>query len=169
MRTQPRLTQEDKRCQQVMNPECPPCAVNKKYTDAICASFSFYRPSTKLREDNVFSRVCPCDHVMHWTSLYSPLQTSDMGPPSSPAFLDIRRGPQPHPQLGTSGGHHFGPAQTCSLEDQPCPPLLTSGGHQSTYGWQAGSTHPTGKLSCLRIILSEMKGPLASCSKSTTR
>ena len=26
-----------------------------------------------------------------------------------------------------------------------------SGGHRNTYGWQAGSTHPTGMLSCLLI------------------
>ena len=160
MRTQPRLTQEDKRCQQVMNPECPPCAVNKKYTDAICASSSFYRPSTKLREGNVFSRVCPCDHLMHWTSLYSP-QTSDMGPPQPcPSWIYQTW----IPQIGTSGGHHLRPAQTCSFEDPPCPPLLTSGGHQSTYGWQAGSTHPTANLSCLGIILSEIKASLTPCS-----
>ena len=28
------------------------------------------------------------------------------------------------------------------------PPLLTSGGHKNMYNWLAGSTHPTGILSC---------------------
>ena len=83
------------------------------------------------------------------------------GTPQTLPLLDIS---DIEPQLGTSG-HHLRPAQTCSLEDPPCPPLLTSIGHQRTNGWQAGSTHPTANLSCLRIILSEIKASLISCSR----
>ena len=68
----------------------------------LCLSSS-YRPPTKLREGNVFFRVCLSVHrgvprwpvpMMHWTS-------------------------QPPPPLVTSGGHHWRPVQTCSLEDSP--------------------------------------------------
>ena len=75
----------------------------------------FYLPSTKLREGNVFTRVClsvhrdvgsPCDHYPWCIGLYC------TGPPGHqtwalpfPRTLDIR------------------------------PPVLTSGGHWSTYGW----------------------------------
>ena len=57
----------------------------------------------------------------------------------------------PNSPLQTSGGHHWRPVKTCSLEDLPPPPfiLTSSGGYQNTYGWQAGGTHPTGMLSCL--------------------
>ena len=46
-----------------------------------------------------------------------------------------------------TGGHHWRPVQSGSLED------LHSGtdiycGHRNTYSRQVGSTHPTGMLSC---------------------
>ena len=41
------------------------------------------------------------------------------------------------------------PLQTCDMY-RPLLLVLTPGGHQSIYGWQAGSTHPTGMLSCLQ-------------------
>ena len=32
------------------------------------------------------------------------------------------------------------------------PPVLTTiGGQQNTYGWQAGGTHSTGKISCYSV------------------
>ena len=35
----------------------------------------------------------------------------------------------------------------------PTPTVLTSrGGHKITYGWQVGSTHPTGMLSCFMLF-----------------
>ena len=84
-----------------------------------------------------------------WISLYR------AGPPG-PGTLDITHGTPPpapvriwtpdtelpNPLLVKSGGHHWRPVQTCSLED---PPVLTSGGH-STYGWQAAGMHSTGML-----------------------
>ena len=45
--------------------------------------------------------------------------TSDMGPPS---LTSPGQTWDPHPLLVTSGAHHWGPVQTCSLED----PTLTS-------------------------------------------
>ena len=57
---------------------------------------------------------------------------------------DIRPGDLP-PLLLTSGGHYLRPVQTCSLED-----LLSQ---QNIYCWQAGSTYPTGMMSCLTIDL----------------
>ena len=56
-----------------------------------------------------------------------PSSPPDTGPPGS--------APAP---LVTYGGHHWRPAQTCSLDLTVQGP--TSGGHQSTYGWQAGGT-----------------------------
>ena len=52
--------------------------------------------------------------------------------------------------LVTSGGYHWRPVETCSLDLtlQPPPQVLTSGGHKSTYGWQVGGMYPTGMLSC---------------------
>ena len=70
-------------------------------------------------------------------------QTPDMGHPSSSHV--------PYPPLVISGGHQWRPVQTCSLQDTPLP-VMTSGGW-STYGGQAGSTYPTGMLSCLYLKL----------------
>ena len=82
--------------------------------------------------------------------------TSDLG-----TYLHIRPGDLcatpwhqtwdlPPPLLLTSGGHHWRPVQTCSLEDLPLPqPVLkSSGGHRNMYSWQMGGTHPIGMLSC---------------------
>ena len=64
----------------------------------------------------------------------------------TPNIPEMRR--IPIPLLLTSGGHHWIPVQTCSLEDPP-PLLLTSrDGHRNTYGWQVGCTHPTLMLPC---------------------
>ena len=125
--------------------------------------FHYYRPPTRLREGNVFSRVChsvhrggggsPCD-ITHGaldltvqpTGLgLSPLQTWD--PPSPPPDMGP---PRPWPPLVTSGDHHWRPGQTCSLDltvQSPPPILISSGLHRSTYGWQAAGWHPTGMLS----------------------
>ena len=35
--------------------------------------------------------------------------------------------------------------------DTYTPVPTPSGGHQNTHGWQAGDTHPTGTLSCLKF------------------
>ena len=66
---------------------------------------------------------------MHWTY---------------PISLDMGPGHLLHPPLLlTSGGHHWRPVQTCSLEDLTPPPtqvLITSGGHWSgryTSYWNA--------------------------------
>ena len=63
--------------------------------------------------------------VMHWTSSYRL--------PSPGHGTSLYRDPQP---VLTSG----------DLRTSPSP--LTSGGYWSTSGWQAGSMHPTGMLSC---------------------
>ena len=104
----------------------------------------FYRPPKELREGNVFTGIrlsfCSGDpHVIitNDVSLYRPhlpsplghqtwdpslwfccsplLQTSDLEPLGPP--LDIR--PRTHPLLLTSGGKHWRPVKTCSLEDTP--------------------------------------------------
>ena len=54
---------------------------------------------------------------------YPPLHTLDLGYP---------------PPLLTSGGHHWKPVQTCSLEKLKPP---SSDSHQNMYSWQVGSTH----------------------------
>ena len=46
-----------------------------------------------------------------------------------------------YPLLLTSGGHHWGPVQTHSLEGLPLLVLTSSDGHQNTYSWQAGGTY----------------------------
>ena len=71
--------------------------------------------------------------------------TWDLG--YSPKTWDLRYSSPP--QLLTTGGHHWRPVQTCSLENIPPPVLidLPSSGHWNTYDWQAGSTHSTGMLS----------------------
>ena len=83
----------------------------------IHVSILYYRPPTKLREGNVFTRVCVClsnmgrggpmwpIFIMHWTSMYSP-------PSRHGTSLDR----DPQPPLGTSGGNHWIPVQTCSLQ-----------------------------------------------------
>ena len=54
-------------------------------------------------------------------------------------------------------GDHWRPVQTCSFGDLPPPPpsATSCNGNWkwSTYGFQAGGTHPTGMLSCFSIIL----------------
>ena len=56
------------------------------------------------------------------------------------------------PLLLISGGHHWRPVQTCSLDPYlsvPTPLLLTSsGGHRNLFRCKAGSKHPTGMLYC---------------------
>ena len=115
-----------------------------------------YRPRTKLREGNVFTSVSfilfmgrgsSCDHcpwcVGTW---YLPLLPIGPSPDTRHGTYNLA------PLLLTSGGHHWRPVQTCSLENIP-PPLISvltsSGGHENTYSWQAGITHPIGMLSLL--------------------
>ena len=58
-------------------------------------------------------------------------------------------GPLPTPPLLlTSGGQHWIPVQTCSLEDRS--PRMTSG---NMYSLQAGNMYPTGMLSCFFLHL----------------
>ena len=84
-------------------------------------------------------RTTQCEPIplpmMHWTSPSHPFW--DTGIPDDP-------GPSRVPMLLTSGSHHWKPIQPCSLDDPIPPLLLTPSGHWSTYGWQAGGTHPTG-------------------------
>ena len=104
----------------------------------------------------MFSLVCVCQStggrvsiwplsMMHWTSLYRP-STSDMEPPQ----------PQPQSQPPSTSDILWPLLETCSnlfTWGCPAPTVLTYGGYQSTYGWPAGSTHPTGMLSCVLIWL----------------
>ena len=110
-------------------------------------SYMFVRQSVSLSTGG--GGIWPIT-MMSWTSLYRAPH-----PAQAPTSLDIRHGipepqPQPHSLLVTSGGHHWGPFQTGSLED---PPILTFGGHRSTYSWQVGGMHPTRMLSCFHIYL----------------
>ena len=116
----------------------------------------FYLPQTKLWECNVFTGVCYS--VWGWGGNaqmapgYLPPPPRDMEPGYLPPTCAWDLGAYtPSPLLLTSGGHHWKPVQTWSLEDlpPPLPPVLTSsGGHWNMYSWQAGGTHPTGMLSC---------------------
>ena len=54
----------------------------------------------------------------------TPPRIPDMGPTPSPWIPDMDL----PPQLLTSGGHHWRPVQTCSLEDSPPQLVLTFGG-----------------------------------------
>ena len=115
----------------------------------------YYRPQTRLQKGNVFTGAClltggGLNALRHgyiyldtpgheaWISP-SLLQTWDLGTPPLWAW-DLST-----LLLVTSSGHHCTPVQTCSLDPQRDTwwPLkeLRSG--------QAGSTHPTGMLSCL--------------------
>ena len=80
-----------------------------------------YRPSTKLREGNVFT-------MMHGTSLHraTPGPAPRHGTPQPLLPPDIRHGTPPCPLLLTCGGHHWRPFQTCSPEDPLSPLVLTS-------------------------------------------
>ena len=117
----------------------------------------FYRLPTKLREGNVFLRVC--------------LSTGGGGPHVTITHdtLDLNiqgSSPQPHLLLVISGDHHWRPAQTCKLEDSTHPPqsyplpppplisnmgphalLVTSTGHHwrpvPTYSLDNPSPHPS--------------------------
>ena len=76
----------------------------------------FYRPPSKLREGNVFSRVCLSIHRggSLATITHDALDLTVQGP--SPESLCISPFKQA-PQLVISGGQDPRPIQTCSLED----------------------------------------------------
>ena len=88
-------------------------------------SGTVWHPPTKLQEGNVFICVCLSTGVpmrplpmMHWTSFYtpSPLRPSPSLPrPKHETWTP----PVPAPLPVTSGGNHWWPVQTCSLEDPP--------------------------------------------------
>ena len=94
-------------------------------------SFIFYHPPTKLRGVNVFTDVCLsfCSGGSHVTITHDALDLTvhpptDMGPHSTGTSPAV-----------TSGGHHWRPVQTCSLQNLP-PPVLTSGDYWSMYVWR---------------------------------
>ena len=71
----------------------------------------------------------------------------------------------------TSGGHHWRPVQTCSLEALPVHiyrHLVVA-----TYGWQAGAMHPSGMRSCHRsqgkVMFSEVSTGMLSCYRPQGR
>ena len=116
-------------------------------TFVVLQIYFMYRLPRELREGIVFShfvhRGVPCDHYLwcigpHCTDPHSGHGTS----------LDWTS----TPLLMTSGGHHWRPVQTCSLQE---PPLPTATG---TDIWsllkyvrlvQAGRTHSTGMQTCV--------------------
>ena len=85
-------------------------------------SWHCHRPPTKLREGNVFSRVC--------LSVIGLIGLHHTGTPLSTCPLLLDMGTH-----WTSGGLDWRPFQTCPLEDPP--PVLPSGGYWRTYCWQA--------------------------------
>ena len=107
-----------------------------------------YCPQMKFREGNVLTGVClsfcsvgtPCDHypsghgtwVTHQYQIWGLLQIPDIGP---------------IPPLLISGGHHWRPVQSCSLEVWPPIVLTSSVGQQNIYDWQVGGMHPIRMLS----------------------
>ena len=111
-----------------------------------CLHNIFYRPPIKLWEGNVFTGVC------HSVRVFLEGRTSmEEGRVSR---CDVWRGwgcashtyalshqPNPPPDMG--------PKYPTSS-----PPLVVTprSGHRSTYGKQAGGTHPTGMLSCSMLF-----------------
>ena len=64
-----------------------------------------YRPPTKLRESNVFSRVCLSVHRGdHVTITHDAFDLTVQGPPALPLLV-------------TSGGQDWRSVHTCSFED----------------------------------------------------
>ena len=104
----------------------------------------------KLWEGNVFSRVCLftggslCDHYPwciwpYYTGL----------PPPNPALWTSKMA-GPGPLLVTSGGHHWRPVQTCSLEDPP--PTSTDN------WWPPKHVRLAFLLECFLVWLCEING-----------
>ena len=96
----------------------------------------------KLREGNVFSRVC-LSFCPRW-SLYDHYPWC-IGPHFTGTAYSWHR--------VAITGDLFKLVHWTSLYNLPTPPVLTSGGHWNTYGWQAGSAHPTAMLSCSLVYL----------------
>ena len=82
----------------------------------------------RLREGNVFSRVCLSTGGSYMTITHNAFDLTVQG--ILPQTWDLTvQAPSP---LVTSGGHQWKPVQTCSLQDPPVPPaplVLTSGGY----------------------------------------
>ena len=103
----------------------------------------------------MFSVVCVCQYVCpqrgsHMAITHHALDLTVQGPmvPSTLWKWDLTG--QGSPLLVTSGGQDWRSVQTFSLEDSL---VLTSGGYWSTYGRQAGATHPTRMPSFLQRVL----------------
>ena len=96
----------------------------------------FYRPPTKIREDNIFTGVCHSvwgREVGGWVGNYRKCTLP---------LLDTRLGhlPLPSPRhqtwdlpLLTFGGHHWRLLQTCTLEDLIPPSPTSSGGRRAVH------------------------------------
>ena len=104
----------------------------KAITIADILSLTTYRPPTKFREGNLFSRVC---HSVHRGGGVSPLYRAPalVRPlyghvQTSWTWISLYNAPRPPRHV-----------QTCSL--------------WSTYGWQAGGLHPTWILSCFNYVI----------------
>ena len=101
-----------------------------------CSYFN-YRPAKKFWKDNVSSHVCLCVHregipCDRYPSCIGPHCT---GPPGSgPSCRHGTWGPS-MPLLVTTGGHHWRPVQTSSLEDPP--PSTDIWWLPKHVGWQA--------------------------------
>ena len=107
---------------------------NSILCDTTFETINIYRPPKELSEGNVFSHVCLSVCLSHKEShvaiTHDALDlTVQPSPALAPALLFQTWDPQPrphpsyigpHPLLVTSGGHHWRPVQTCSLED-PTP------------------------------------------------
>ena len=94
---------------------------------------NYYRPQNKLREDACHRCLSFC---------------SGGGVPFDPKTPDTGPTPRHHTISATDIWWSLD-TQTCSLEGLSTV-VTPNGDHRNTYGWQAGSTHPTGMLSCLR-------------------
>ena len=102
----------------------------------------------------ILSLTSVCSHGgLHVTITHDALDLTVQG---QPWILDLRDGilPSPGPLLVTSSGHHRAPLQTCSFKDHS--PALTSFGPNS-YDWQAGGTHLTAELSCIKFFHTAIK------------
>ena len=100
------------------------------------SGFHVYCPIYKYHKYLPLENEVCMHHGIGYMVVYPLVWTSDLDPyPLLNVTSDL-----PQPLLLASGGHHWRPVQTCSLEDlpPPSPPLTSGGGYRGdTSYWTA--------------------------------